>query len=311
MLSSLVQTSRSMPASEISLSGGQQNIWSGVVGQNNWSLYCGDALKGLTSLESACADCICTSPPYFWKRDYGEGQIGHEPTIDAYVDAIVTRMDEARRVLKPSGVLFLNVGDGYYSGKGEPRNADPKSSKRRMGLRAVDARGLGLPRKCLIGIPWRVALKMTEHNWVLRSPIIWVKKANLVEPVQDRPSSGYEYIFMFARSRHYYYNAAALKDLERPDIWPIVARPRRAPGINTASFPDELARRCIDLGCPDGGVILDPFAGAGTTLRVALSLQRDAIGIDLSPQCCSYIRDMLVSLAEDHLKSERSAQLNA
>jgi len=101
-------------------------------------------------------------------------------------------MDKVREKLKPKGVLFLNLGDTYYSGKGQPHGEDKKSSKRRFGLRAVDKSGglgIGLQRKSIIGVPWRVAIEMCLDNWVLRSPIIWHRENCLIEPTaKDRPS---------------------------------------------------------------------------------------------------------------------------
>ena len=115
-----------------------------------------------------------TSPPYFWQRDYEvDGQIGKEKTVLEYAGAIADTMDAARRVLRDDGVVFLNLGDTYYSAKGQPKGRDPKTRARCFGLRAVDASGMGMPRKTAIGIPWRVALEMISRKWVLRAPIVW------------------------------------------------------------------------------------------------------------------------------------------
>ena len=150
--------------------------WRGRSGGRDWEIHQGSALEVLKQLESSIVDCIVTSPPYFWLRDYGvEGQIGLEDTVDAYVSSLVRIMSQARRVLRPEGVAFLNLGDTYYSGKGKSHGRDTKSKKRRFGLRAVDKSGglgIGLQRKSLIGIPWRVALALAEDGWVLRSAII-------------------------------------------------------------------------------------------------------------------------------------------
>ncbi len=136
-----------------------------------WNLYCGDAGSVLSALPAARYTCVVTSPPYFWQRDYQvAGQIGRERTVEEYVAAVADAMDEVRRVLAPGGVLFLNLGDTYYSGKGQPQGDDPKHSGRRTGgLRAVDASGLGKPKKTLLGMPWRVALEMIDREWILRA----------------------------------------------------------------------------------------------------------------------------------------------
>ena len=262
-----------------------------------WTVYQGDALNITSRLPDEIFDCVITSPPYFWLRDYRvEGQIGQEETIDDYVNAISTIMDEVYRTLKKQGLLFLNIGDTYYSGKGKSHGIDPKSKARRFGLRAVDKSGglgIGLMPKSAIGIPWRVALEMSVRNWILRSPIIWHRKHCLPESVTDRPRRSYEYIFMFAKSRNYCFNRQPLIDVEEEDMWTIVARPRANNGLGTAPFPDELVRRCLNIGCPPNGVVLDPFAGSGTTLMVSVKSGRSAVGIDLNPYFCDYMVQQL------------------
>ena len=145
-----------------------------------WTVFNGDASEVLSLLPNETYNCLITSPPYFWLRDYEiRGQIGQEETVAQYVEAISAVMSEAYRVLTPDGVLFLNLGDTYYSGKGKSHGADKKSGKRRFGLRAVDKSGglgIGLKPKTLIGISWRVAIEMVGRGWVLRSPIIWHRK---------------------------------------------------------------------------------------------------------------------------------------
>ncbi|MEQ8995117.1 MAG: site-specific DNA-methyltransferase [Coleofasciculus sp. B1-GNL1-01] len=265
-----------------------------------WSVFQGDAHSVLLDLPSNHFNCVITSPPYYWLRDYGvEEQIGQETSVEGYVSAIASVMDEVKRVLKDDGVLFLNLGDTYYSGKGKSQGRDRKSSKRRFGLRAVDKSGglgIGLQPKTIIGMPWRVAIEMTMRGWVLRSPIIWHRKHCLPESVKDRPRRSYEYVFMFAKNRRYYFNRSMLEKEEEEDMWTIAARPKPTNGIYTAPFPDELVQRCLDIGCPADGIVLDPFAGGGTTLRVALQSGISATGIDLNPEFCSYMVSMLCGL---------------
>ncbi len=269
------------------------NTWNGRSNGKKWTIHQGSALEILKKLESGFVDCIVTSPPYFWLRDYGvKGQIGLEETVAGYVKALVGIMRQARRVLKPEGVAFVNLGDTYYSGKGKSHGQDAKSKKRRFGLRAVDKSGglgIGLQRKSLIGIPWRVALALAEDEWVLRSAIIWHRKNRLPEPVRDRPSRSYEHVFMLAKSRRYHFAKNELSGGEiDEDLWTIPVQPRRNGGLDTAPFPDELVERCLDIGCPAGGVVLDPFVGSGTTVRVAASTERSGIGIDLNKAVCRH-----------------------
>lgn len=261
-----------------------------------WDVYLGDVRQVLAFLPDSSFQCVVTSPPYYWLRDYGvEGQIGQEWKISDYVETITDVMDQVKQVLASDGLLFLNIGDTYYSGKGQSRGIDKKSSKRRFGLRAVDASGLGIPQKSLIGIPWRVAIALVDHGWILRSSIIWNRLHALPESVKDRPGRTYEYIFMLSKSRKYYFNQKKLND-KKDDIWTINARPKPTPGISTAAFPDELVQKCIDIGCPSNGKVLDPFAGSGTTLRVALKSGRDTTGIDINPEFCKYIVKSLLRI---------------
>lgn len=275
--------------------------WSGVTESGLlWSVFQGNAHSVLLDSPSNHFNCVITSPPYYWLRDYGiEEQIGQEKTVEGYVYAITSVMDEVKRVLKDDGVLFLNLGDTYYSGKGKSHGKDIKSSKRRFGLREVDKSGglgIGLKPKTVIGIPWRVAIEMTLRGWVLRSPIIWHREHCLPESVKDRPRRSYEYVFMFTKNRRYYFNRSILETEDVEDLWTISARPKPTNGIDTAPFPDELVQRCLDIGCPSDGVVLDPFAGGGTTLRVALESGRSATGIDLNPDFCNYMVNTLCIL---------------
>ena len=259
-----------------------------------WDLYCGQAVDALNLIQTDSVDCIVTSPPYYWLRDYGvSGQIGMEDNMEGYVSAITNVMEAARRVLKPTGTLFLNLGDTYYSGKGRSRGTDRVNRKRRFGVRAVDkgrGMGIGLQRKTLLGMPWRVAFSMCESGWTLRSPIIWVKKGGVTEPVRDRPSRSYEYVFLFARSQNYHFDKSALRPGMSEDIWHIPVRSNNAGVRDSAPFPEELVERCLDVGSPRSGVVLDPFCGSGTTLRVALRRGHYAIGIDLNPKFCDQVR---------------------
>ena len=278
---------------------GATNVWHGVSNTGgSWAVYHGSATEVLEQMKSGTVDCVVTSPPYFWLRDYGvEGQIGLEETVEGYVSALNNVMSEIKRVLKPDGLAFLNIGDTFYSGKGKSHGHDVKSKKRRFGLRAVDKSGglgIGLQRKSLVGIPWRVALRLTSEGWVLRSSVIWHRKNRLPEFVKDRPSRSYEYVFILAKSRRYFFNKQALIDNKiEEDLWTIAAQPKPTNGIDTAPFPDELVERCLEVGCPDSGVVLDPFLGSGTTVRVALQTGRSGIGIDLNEKYCRYAVDSL------------------
>jgi DNA modification methylase len=99
---------------------------------------------------------------------------------------------------------------------------------------------------------------------------------------------------MFAKQRNYYFNRPALHNVKvEEDVWTISNRPKPTNGIDTAPFPDELVERCLDLGCRKKGRVLDPFAGSGTTMRVAIKSGRDATGIDLNRAFCQYMVEQL------------------
>lgn len=280
----------------------EQSEWHGkTLLDIQWSVYQGQSEEVLRRLPSESVNCVVTSPPYYWLRNYGvDGQIGMEETVEGYVKSITAVMDEIKRVLRKDGVLFLNIGDTYYSGKGKSHGTDKKSNKRRFGLRAVDKSGglgIGIQRKSIIGIPWRVAIEMSQCGWVLRSPIIWHRENCLPESAADRPSRSYEHLFMFVKDRHYFFNKQPLIDQKvEEDMWTIAARPKASPGIDTAPYPDELVQRCLQVGCPPGGVVLDPFLGSGTTARVALAMGHPAIGIDLNREFCLYSMHQLEAI---------------
>ncbi|NMH26541.1 DNA-methyltransferase [Flavobacterium silvaticum] len=274
------------------------NKYSGTYNNAQWTLYSGDALEMLRKIESESVDCIVTSPPYFWLRDYGiDGQIGLEDTVENYINTLNIIGEECFRVLKKEGTFFFNIGDTYYSGKGASQGKDAKSKKRRFGLRAVDKSGgmdIGFQKKSLIGIPWRAAMRFCENKWVLRSSIIWHRDKCLPESVKDRPRRSYEFIFMFSKSRHYFFDRKPLIDKNvDEDVWTIAPKTGKAGKLDTAPFPEELVERCISIGCPKGGTVLDPFVGSGTTIDVSLANGYNAIGIELNNTFCDYILSKL------------------
>jgi len=157
--------------------------------------------------------------------------------------------------------------------------------------------GIGLTRKSLIGVPWRVAINLTTKGWTLRSSIIWHRENRLPEPVRDRPSRSYEYVFMFSRNRYYYFDKTPLIEQKvEEDMWTIPARPKSTGGLETAPYPDLLVQRCLEIGCVPGGLVLDPFLGGGMTIRVALERGYPAVGIDLNADFCEYAANQIQSL---------------
>jgi DNA modification methylase len=163
-------------------------------------------------LRDGCVACVVTSPPYWGLRDYGSsGQIGLEPTPEAYVAALVEVFREVRRVLKDDGTAWVNLGDTFNS---SPSN-QYSSSVGARGSKALDrqARSVdGLKPKDLVGIPWRVAFALQADGWYLRADIIWSKPNPMPESVTDRPTKAHEYIFLLSKSARYYYDADAIAE---------------------------------------------------------------------------------------------------
>lgn len=175
-----------------------------------WQLYQGDALQTLKQLESESVHCCVTSPPYWGLRDYGvDGQLGLEPTPKEYITKMVEVFREVKRVLRPDGTLWVNMGDSYASdpGKGYYGN-DPKNPAKGT----ARARTLSLAPKQLVGIPWRLAFALQEDGWWLRSDIIWSKPNPMPESVTDRPTKAHEYIFLLSKSSRYFYDYEAIKE---------------------------------------------------------------------------------------------------
>jgi DNA modification methylase len=267
----------------------KRKLWADLTDQGKWQIHVGDARQVLAKLPSDHFSCVVTSPPYFWQRDYGVGgQIGLESCVEDYVESIADTMSAVQRVLRNDGTLFLNLGDTYYSGKGRPKGVDKKHSARRMNrLRVVDASGLGYPQKSLLGLPWRIANRMIDDGWTLRSPIIWQRSRPLPEAnVHDRPWRTYEYVFLFSKTPHYKFSRSALRAAGEEDIWCIDTK--SVPGrTHPAAFPEALVDRCLDVSGIKKGAVLDPFAGSCTVLKVAVRRGLKATGIELNPTFCA------------------------
>ena len=170
----------------------------------------GDCRARLTELEAGSVQTCVTSPPYFGLRDYGHaGQMGLEPTPEAFVAELVAVFREVRRVLRDDGTLWLNLGDSYAANRSyqvtDSKHIDVGNNN---GSRVPD----GLKPKDLIGIPWRVAFALQADGWYLRQDIIWSKPNAMPESVKDRPSRSHEYLFLLTKMERYYYDAAAIAE---------------------------------------------------------------------------------------------------
>lgn len=268
---------------------------------NGMTLLVGDCIEQMRAMPDASINCCVTSPPYYWQRDYGhELQIGHEDTPADYVARLVEVFREVRRVLSDDATVWLNLGDSYYNGNGQPKGSDPRSPSRdwiRRKARPLDVAGLGYPKKSLLGMPWRVALALQDDGWTLRQEIIWCRETAFPEPsVKDRPHRQHETVFLLSKSRWYHFDRTALPE---ESVWHI-GHERAAIG-HSAPFPAALVERCILAGCPAGGTVLDPFGGSGTTAGVALKHGRNAVLCELNPDYAALVPDRVRSIAGDQM----------
>ena len=276
----------------------------------------GDCIEVLKSLPEGIANTCITSPPYFGLRDYGvDGQIGLEETPNSYVQKLVEVFREVKRVLRYDGTLWLNLGDSYAGNCSRTSTGRAGYGEEREGI--FTRGGDGLKPKDLIGIPWRVAFALQADGWYLRQDIIWHKPNPMPESVTDRCTKSHEYIFLLSKSQKYYYDNEAIKEQANPDttvrdrdntrlnntpgrtrmgglkindyetrnkrsVWTVATKPFSE--AHFATFPEELISPCVLAGCPECGLVLDPFMGAGTTAYVSKKLNRQYIGAELNQE---------------------------
>ena len=182
----------------------------------------GDCLTRLAEMPSDSFDCIVTSPPYWGLRDYGvEGQMGLESTLTGYLDAMTSVCRELRRVLKPGGTFWLNIGDSYCStdkwGGGKSGNTG-KHTRTENGdvpswaVRTKKEPQVGLKPKDLCMVPNRLAIRLQDDGWYVRSEIIWHKPNPMPESVTDRPTSAHEKLWLLTKSAKYFYDAESIRE---------------------------------------------------------------------------------------------------
>lgn len=261
----------------------------------------GDVRQKLALLPNDTFHCCVTSPPYWGMRDYGyEGQIGAEKEINDYVANLVKVFREIRRVLRPDGTLWLNIGNTYTSGGRTWRQSDSKNAGRAMSYRPDTPEGL--KPKDLIGVAWMLAMALQLDGWYLRSDIIWYKPNCQPESVKDRVTVSHEYIFMLSKSENYYFDQEAIKERtadgkslkNRRTVWQINTEPCKE--AHFAVFPRALVRPCVLAGSPKGGLVLDPFFGSGTVGVVAIEAGRRCVGVELKSDYIDIAKQRLYSV---------------
>jgi DNA modification methylase len=254
------------------------------------TIFTGDSKKILPDLDRESVQCCVTSPPYWGLRDYEhKAQIGSEDSPIEYVSNLVGIFREVREVLKPSGTLWLNIGDGYARNGGTGNcgpNAIVGNTKKLIQKRNCKVPPCwGLKDRDLMGMPWRVAFALQEDGWILRSRITWIKKTAMPESVTNRPTSATEEVFLFAKNQKYFYNNKALREETGANLrnyWRLGPDPSR--NGHPAAFPRELVTRCVLLSTNEGDTVIDPFSGSGTTGEASNNIGRNAILVELNAE---------------------------
>ena len=288
----------------------------------------GNCIDKIKELEDNSIDCVVSSPPYFGLRDYGvDEQFGLEKTYQDYLANTVKVFETFKPKLKDTATIWWNVGDSYASfrpmGTSDNGQYDGIVSKAYSGhLKLNDIgrsgktskvpgnhyRGRGkisgcLKPKDLLMIPNRVAIALQDAGWYVRSEIIWHKPNPMPESVRDRPTSCHEKIWLITKNKKYFYDTEAIKEpcvtnddtmKNKRNVWTVTTKPFK--GAHFATFPKDLIEPCIKAGCPEGGVVLDPFGGSGTTGIVSALNNRNAVLIELNPE--------YVKIAEKRIENE-------
>lgn len=264
------------------------------------------------------------------------GELGLEPTFNLYIDHLIQIFREIKRVLKPGGTIWVNLGDTYAS------NGGTEKTHKGLGFRESglnrQPKKTTVPEKSLCGIPERFALRMTDElGLIRRNTIIWYKRSCMPSSAKDRFTVDFEYVYFFTKSPKYYFETqyepmkGKLEDQVRRHHNKVENRARYFGDnqmhnkqtreeiiaqaelgrmkrcvwdINTtpfkeahfATFPPKLIEPMIRAGCPPNGLVLDPFSGAGTTALVAKQLGRNYLGLEINPKYIEIARQRLADV---------------
>jgi site-specific DNA-methyltransferase (cytosine-N4-specific) len=266
-----------------------------------------DAL-GLLAENGMIVNCIVTSPPFYGQRDYKFlDQVGLEDHPSEFIQKLTRTFKKCSPILADNGSLWINIGDTYWSGKGEHRSGEAKQNARRFGLRPQDRKGDGkwcVPKQLLL-IPHRLAISMQDDGWIVRNDNVWVKPNPIPDQVRDRCSVSHEYVFHVVKQRWYYFDKNAVgrptesgSVLPPLDTWE-VAPVRGQNSHHKARFSEELIRIPILTTTPPQGVVLDPFAGSGTSLLFARKHGFRSIGIDAKKEYCDLMVERLAAATHE------------
>jgi len=294
----------------------------------------GNCLDVLKTIPDNSIDCCITSPPYWGLRDYGhDEQIGSETHFKDFVSNLSNVFDEVQRVLKPTGTCFVNLGDTYGTQSGGMAGGFKEPKYGHTETRKVKQPNINM-HKSLCLVPERFAIEMIDRGWTLRNQIIWHKPNQMPSSAKDRFTVDFEKVFFFVKQPTGYYFEQQFEDLignpkdkerqkrtgssnqkyvqvhgNKPSsggvgysefgrntrtVWSINTIPNSE--AHFATYPQTLVERMLKAGCPENGIVLDPFFGSGTTGVYARKVNRNFIGIELNPE--------YVKIAENRLFKE-------
>jgi len=246
-----------------------------------------------------------------------DSQLGLEETPEEFAENLVKVFREVKRVLRDDGTVWLNLGDSYSSGGRTTTTNQSLRGDKNYGVTRPKT-NKNIKPKDLIGIPWRVAFALQQDGWYLRQDIIWHKPNPMPESVKDRCTKAHEYIFLLSKNVKYYFDNEAIKeDAKYPQgpnspknikkgvgnfgmdtreglskigalpkknkrsVWTVTTKPFK--DAHFATYPKDLIEPCILAGCPEGGTVLDPFGGSGTTCIVSEENKRNSVMVELNP----------------------------
>lgn len=175
----------------------------------------GDCIDVMRGMDADSVDCCVTSPPYWGLRDYGvDGQMGLERSLGEHIETMVRVFEEVKRILKPTGTIWLNYGDCYASTPNGRSAADTKAAggdDRTFRDKPFSTIGGIFKPKDLLMIPNRLAIALQESGWWVRSEIIWGKPNPMPESIKDRPATAHEKIFLLTKAQRYFYDHEAVR----------------------------------------------------------------------------------------------------
>jgi DNA modification methylase len=268
-----------------------------------------DCAAGLARIADDTADVVVTSPPYWGQR--GAAGLGSEADPRDYIEALVRILAEALRCLRPSGTLWLNLGDSYntpinwresdraYSSLGKDGRGlaahNSAYTKDRGRRRAFVDREVGwLAYGNLLAIPYRVVLSLCDLGFLFRGEVVWHKSRPMPEGRCRRPHRRHESIYILAKDERHGFCAAPPVG----SVWQLRQTPNTSG--HTSAFPVELPVRCIEAAAVAApGLVLDPFMGSGTTGRAARRLGHRFLGFEVDPAVCARANAAIAAGGDD------------